>query len=200
MRLPLALGVRVHKGTPRDFLEKAAGVAGLGMGRPHFYNDEVTIPALAAKGVPIEDARNYAVVGCVEVAIPGRGLFRTMAGMMNLAKCLELALNDGRCMLTGEQVGPQPAQEINSYETLHAAYRQQVAYFTRRMIEGMNEGERLQAQAFPHPFLSAVTDDCVEKGRDVTDGGARYSATCPNVLGIANLANSLAAIRRVVFA
>lgn len=199
VKLPLAIGVRVHRNTPNDFLKKATEVVKLGMGRPNFYNDEVTIPALTAKGITLEDARDYAVVGCVEVTIPGKGPFRTMAGLINLTKCLELALNGGRCMLTGEQVGPPVAADFRSFDELRVAYRQQVSYFTRLMVESMTMGEKIQAEAFPHPFLSALTQGCIQSGRDVTEGGARYNHTCPNALEIANVANSLAAIKRMVF-
>ncbi len=203
LRLPLAIGVRIHRKTPKDFLQKAADVAKLGLGRPHFYNDDAAIPALTEKGIQPEDARDYAVVGCVEVCIPGRGPYRTMAGVINFTKCLELALNSGRCMLTGERLssaadGAEDAH-FSSFDELRAAYRRQVAHFTRLMVESIRSAEKVQAETFPHPFLSAVTEGCVQNGRDVTEGGARYNATCPNAFEIANAANSLAAIRKVVY-
>ncbi|MFQ6130663.1 MAG: glycyl radical protein [Armatimonadota bacterium] len=197
--LPRDLGVRIHKDTPPQFIEHVAEVVRLGLGRPDLWNDEVVIEGFRRKGIELEDARDYSAIGCVELTIPGRCNYRTMGHQINLSKCLELALNNGRCQMTGEQIGPEVGEQLHTYEAVHAAYRGQAAHFIRLAVQGNIRTQMLQPDELPHPFLSAITDDCVEVGRDVTDGGARYNPAGVNLFGVANVANSLAAIRQLVF-
>lgn len=199
LSLPRDLGVRIHRDTPAEFLEHVAAVAKLGLGRPDIWNDEVVIEGFLNKGIELEDARDYSAIGCVELTIPGRCNYRTMGHQVNLSKCLELALNDGHCQVTGKQIGPQTGEGFDSYEALHAAYRQQAAHFIRLAVQANIRAQLLQPDNLPHPFLSAITDNCVEVGRDVTDGGARYNPAGVNLFGVANVANSLAAIKQLVF-
>ena len=199
LRIPRDLGVRVHAGTPEPFLRQAAEVASLGLGRPDFWNDEVSIEALTRHGIPLEEARDYAVIGCVEVTLPGRCNPRTMGHSLNLTKCLELALNNGRCQLTGERVGLPTGEHFATYAELHAAYRRQVAHFVRLALIHNLRAQQLQAEEYPQPFLSALTRGCLESGRDVMDGGAPYNPAGVNLLGIANVANALRAIKQLVF-
>jgi len=199
LRTPRDIAVRVHKGTPPAFLRKAAEVARLGLGRPDFWNDEVMVPALAKAGFPIEDARDYAAIGCVEITIPGKCNSRTMGHAINLTKILELTLNEGRCALTGERVGGQCGAEFPTYEALHAAYREQAAHFIRLAIEEDVRGYVVQATEHPFPVLSALTLGCTESGRDVMDGGALYNHAGVNLFGVANVADSLAAIKKLVY-
>jgi len=199
LRLPRDIGVRIHPGTPPDFLRKAAAVAKLGLGRPDFWNDEVTIRALTEAGIPLEDARDYAVIGCVELTIPGKCNSRTMGHAMNLAKCLELALNNGECQLTGRRVGPPTGETFASYEELHAAYREHARRFIRLAITQDMRAYSFQAREVPMPVLSAFTEGCLETGRGVMDGGAVYNPSGVNLFGISEIANSLAAIKKFVF-
>jgi formate C-acetyltransferase len=199
LRTPRDIAVRIHKHTPRAFFRKAVAVAGIGLGRPDFWNDEVTVKALLKKGFPLEDARDYAPIGCVEITIPGKCNSRTMCHEINLAKALELALNNGRCALTGRQVGLEAAVSFPTYESLHAAYRRQAARAIRLALEDNFRAYALQREALPMPVLSAFTVGCLESGRDVMDGGAMYNPAGVNLFGVANMADSLAAIRKLVY-
>ncbi len=199
LRTPRDIAVRIHRGTPEPFLRKAAAIARMGLGRPDFWNDHVTVEAMTKAGIPLEDARDYSPIGCVELTIAGKCNSRTMGHSINLAKCLELALNNGRDQTTGEQIGPQTGETLKSYEELHAAYRKQAEHFVRLAIEQNMRAYMLQANDFPMPVLSTLTEGCLESGRDVMDGGAVYNPSGVNLFGIANVANSLAAIRKLVF-
>ncbi len=199
-RTPRDVGVRVHQGTPKAFLRRAAAVARLGLGRPDLWNDEVVIEALTKRGIALEDARNYGVIGCVELTLPGQCNSRTMCNKINLSKCLELALNDGRCQMSGEQIGPRTGESFDTYEALHAAYCAQARHFIRLAMRDTVRAQRIQAKVFPFPFRSAITEGCLKSGRDIMDGGAKYNPAGVNLLGIANIADSLAAIKLLVFA
>ncbi len=199
LRTPRDICVRVHQGSPRAFLLEGLRVARIGLGRPDFFNDDVMIPALTRAGIPLEDARDYSAIGCVEVTIPGKCNSRTMCQAMNLAKVLEITLNRGKCALTGKQVGIANDTDFPTYESLHRAYRKQAERFIRMAIEQDVRGYVLQATEHPFPVLSALTVGCMESGRDVMDGGAVYNPSGVNLFGVANVADSLAAIKKLVY-
>ena len=199
--LHLQISARYHKNTNKAFWHKVAEVNSRCRGLPQMFSDETIIPALVKKGIPIEEARDYAIIGCIEITIQGRCDPRVVNHYTNLAKCLELALNDGVCMLSNQQVGVKtgaPAT-FNSYEDVFQAYKAQVAYDVRKAVPGMHRAELEQRERFPMPILSALTDDCIEKGIDITAGGARYNSTGVCGYGMANVADSLAVIKKLVF-
>jgi len=195
------LSARLHKNTPQHFLEKSARVIGLGSGMPQVFNDESIIPALMSQGVNISDAIDYAVVGCVELSTQGNYLGWSDAAMFNLVKVLELALNNGRCMLTNAQMGPQTGYlpEFRTYESFEAAFETQMDFFIERMIAACGTVDSIHAEVIPSPFLSSVIDDCLEKGVDVTAGGATYNLSGIQGIQVANVADSLAALKQCVF-
>jgi pyruvate formate-lyase/glycerol dehydratase family glycyl radical enzyme len=199
LKTPKDIAVRIHKNTPESFLRKAVSLTRLGLGRPDYWNDEVTIEALTKAGIPLEDARDYSAIGCVELTIAGKCNSRTMGHSMNLSKCLELALNNGCDELTGKQVGLKTGKIFYTYEELHAAYRKQASHFIRLAIQQNIRAYMLQARDFPMPVLSTLTEGCLESGHDVMDGGAIYNFSGVNLFGIANVANSLASIKKLVF-
>lgn len=202
VRLPQpALSVRVHSNTPEDFLLRVCEVIKLGTGMPAVYNDEAIIPAMLTRGISLEDARDYAIVGCVEPSVNGRDWPRSNGGFFNLAKALELALNDGVCRLSGEVLGLRTGdpKEFTSFDELMEAFRKQVAYLVRHCAIANNTIELAHAQMQPLPFVSSLTEDCLARGLDVTEGGALYNATGPLGVGVANVANSLAALKKLVF-
>jgi pyruvate formate-lyase/glycerol dehydratase family glycyl radical enzyme len=197
----LQLSARYHKNTSKAFWRKVAETNSKCRGLPQMFNDDVIIPALLRKGIPLEEARDYAIIGCIEVTIPGRCDPRVVNHYTNLAKCLEYALNDGVCMMTGRQLGAKtgdPATFI-SYEDVWEAYKAQVAYDIRNAVVNMHRAELEQRERFPMPILSLLTDDCIEKGIDITAGGARYNSTGVCAYANANAGDSLAAIRKLVF-
>ncbi|MGB9597140.1 MAG: pyruvate formate lyase family protein, partial [Candidatus Poribacteria bacterium] len=199
--LHLQLSVRYHKNINKDFWRRVAEVNSKRRGIPQIFNDDVIIPALVKKGIPLESARDYAIIGCIEVTIPGKCDPRVVDHYTNLAKCLEYALNDGVCMLSGHQNGLKTGNPstFTSYEDVWEAYKAQVAYDIRKAVPRMHKAELEQRERFPMPILSALTDDCIEKGIDITAGGARYNSTGVCGYGMANVGDSLAVIKKLVF-
>ncbi|MEH2957240.1 formate C-acetyltransferase/glycerol dehydratase family glycyl radical enzyme [Candidatus Merdisoma sp. JLR.KK006] len=195
------LSLRIYKDSPQELLEAASRVIGLGSGMPQVFNDEAVVPALESHGVSHEDAMNYAIVGCVELTTHGNALAWSDAAMFNLLKALELTLNHGVDMLTGEKTGLDLG-DLTTYETfeeLETAFAKQIDYFSDRMVECVSEVEKMHEKLLPTPFLSSVIDDCLAKGQDVTQGGAHYNFAGVQAIQVANVADSLAAIKSLVY-
>lgn len=195
------LSARVFAGSSEHFLTRCSEVVGKGSGMPQFFNDEAVIPALKGKGISDEDARNYAIVGCVELTTMGNNLGWSDAAMFNLVKALELALNDGVCTLTGKQMGAHTGtlKDFEKYEDVIAALTAQIDFFFERMIRCCEVVEKAHAELLPSPFLSCVIDDCMETGIDVTAGGAHYNLSGIQAIQCANIADSLAALKTLVY-
>ncbi|SIQ16004.1 formate C-acetyltransferase [Alkalispirochaeta americana] len=195
------LSARLWRGSPREFIDQCARVIGLGSGMPQIVNDESIIPALESLGISQSDARDYAVVGCVELSPSGNTLGWSDAAMFNLVKALELALNDGVCLLTGERLGPATGtlEDYPSFEALQEGFRRQIDYFMDRMIPLCDAVDRMHAEFLPSPFLSALVDSCLDTGKDVTAGGARYNLSGIQAIQVANVADSLAALKHLVY-
>jgi formate C-acetyltransferase len=195
------LSVRLHSGTPEWFLDKCSQVIGKGSGMPQIFNDESVIPALIDQGIEKSDAHDYGVVGCVELSTHGNNLGWSDAAMFNLVKVLELTLNNGRCLISGEQLGPATGclDDYESFDQLLSAYRSQIIHFVERMIEACDFVDRFHAEAMPSPFLSSVIENCLERGLDVTAGGARYNLSGIQAIQVANVADSLAVVKQLVF-
>ena len=195
------LSARVHKTSPEPFLTRCAEIIGKGSGMPQLFNDEAVIPALTGQGISETDARNYAIVGCVELTTMGNSLGWSDAAMFNLVKALELALNDGVCLLTGKQMGARTGtlMDFETYEDVERAFAQQIDFFFDRMIRCCEVVERAHAELLPSPFLSSVINDCMENGVDVTEGGAHYNLSGIQAIQCANVADSLAALKVLVY-
>jgi formate C-acetyltransferase len=195
------LSVRLHKGSPRRLLRRSLELVGQGQGIPFFFNDEVLVPALVDHGIALRDARDYAAIGCVEITIPGKANPHAVSNRINLLKCLELALYNGRCMTTGEMLGPATGDPsaMTCLEDVIAAYERQVAHAVHSMSR---ETVRLcldRRQTAPMPYKSLLTEGCLASGRDFNDRGARYDYHESMPMGIPNIADSLAAIDRLVY-
>jgi pyruvate formate-lyase/glycerol dehydratase family glycyl radical enzyme len=195
------LSVRLHRETPEPFLRQACEVVREGLGVPQWFNDDVLIDSLVAQGIPREEANDYAIIGCIETTLPGRADPRAVEHWSNLPKCLEYALTNGECLTCGERNGPQTGDlsEVHSFEDLWARYAQQVEYEVAAAVEAVAAAERRQIETYPMILLSLLTDDCVRRGLDVTEGGARYNSSMFCACGIPNVADSLAALKRLVF-
>ncbi|MEW5945079.1 MAG: pyruvate formate lyase family protein [bacterium] len=260
------LSVRVHAGTPDDFLLRACeAIAGGTM--LALFNDEAIIPAMVNRGIPLEEARCYGIVGCVEPTAPEKTFGSTDSNLFNIAKCLELALRNGdgidllkerallRSMskrltggagakrrktrgktpgamtparsaarllpvshyfldpalkltpadhlriLRGYRLGPRTgrAERFASLDELIEAYRAQVRHFAGAMVCAMDACGRAHEERKPTPYISSTIQDCIENAEDVTSGGARYNSTGPQAIGVANVADSLAAAGKFVF-
>ncbi|CAI1031056.1 4-hydroxyphenylacetate decarboxylase large subunit [Serratia fonticola] len=188
IRLPQPnLGVRVNEFIDRSFLLKTAETIRLGTGIPQIFNDEVVVPAFLNRGVSLEDARDYAVVGCVELSIPGRTYGLHDIAMFNLLKVMELTLldNEGNASLT--------------YPQLLDHIREKIRHYVRLMAEGSNICDIGHRDWAPVPLLSSFIDDCLQHGKDITEGGARYNFSGVQGIGIANLSDSLFALKGLVF-
>ncbi len=195
------LSARLHAGSPERFVRECAKVIGRGGGMPQIFNDESVIPALERQGIAHGDAANYAVVGCVELTTHGNNLGWSDAAMFNLVKALELALNDGVCLLSGERIGPAAGTLAGfaSFADVERAFRTQIDYFFEKMLVACEKVEEIHQRLLPSAFLSSVIDDCLAKGVDVTAGGAKYNLSGIQVIQAANIADCLAALKLLVF-
>jgi pyruvate formate-lyase/glycerol dehydratase family glycyl radical enzyme len=195
------VSVRLHRDSPPAFVHLASELIVRGGGIPFIFNDECYIPALHAHGIALEDARDYAPIGCIELTIPGRANPHAVSGWFNSTKCLELALYDGVDPRSGEQLGPHTGrlEEMGSFEELYDAYARQVDFFARQMVYHVNRGELAQRERGPLPCWSTLTDDCIARGRDITDGGALYNYHSICFLGTANTADAMMALKKLVY-
>ncbi len=195
------LSVRVYDKSPQAFLLAAARVIGKGSGMPQVFNDDVIVPGQINRGIAPDDAVNYAVVGCVELSTPGKALGWSDASMFNLTRVLELTLFGGKDPRSGIQAGlpTPPLDEMGSMDDVEEAYDRQLVRFVDLMVEGCNVVDRLHAEILPSPFLSLLIEDCIGRGLDVTAGGATYNFSGVQGVQIANVADSLAAVRAAVF-
>jgi pyruvate formate-lyase/glycerol dehydratase family glycyl radical enzyme len=206
-------GVRIHENTPPEFLTAVTRAMAGGLQNVQFFNDGASsgsvadgdaagiIPALANRGIPLAEAREYGIIGCVEPAVPGVSFTSSDAALFNLGLCLELALNDGRGRLFTDQLGLPTGdpRRFSRIEEVIEAYRQQVAFLVSLMVEALDVLAEVHAEFKPKPFISATTGDCLERGLDLTWGGARYDATGVQGIGSATVGDSLAALDALVF-
>lgn len=195
------LSARLHRQAPDAYVDACVRVIGLGSGMPQIVNDQSIVPALERSGIPPEEARDYGLVGCVELSTQGNYLGWSDAAMFNLAKVLELTLNGGVCLLSGDTLGPDSAtlEDYPDFPSLMAAYKAQTAYFVERMMGAVKFVDRAHAAMVPSPFLSSVVSDCIGRGIDVTAGGARFNLSGIQAIQPANVADSLAAIKLLVY-
>lgn len=197
------LTVRYHSGMPKEFLQAAIQVVKLGFGMPAFNNDEVIIPSFIKLGVSKEDAYNYSAIGCVEVAVPGKWGYRcTGMSFLNFGKVMMSALNDGVEPLSGNRLLPATGKhfrDMESYEEVFDAWSKAVRYFTRQAVIMDTTADYALEMETPDVLCSALTDDCIERGLTIKEGGAVYDYVSGLQVGIANLGNSLAAIKKLVF-
>lgn len=195
------LSVRLHKGTKDKILKEAIKVVAKGSGMPQFFNDEAVIPAMEALGISEKDARNYAIVGCVELTTQGNNLGWSDAAMFNLNKILELTLNGGKCLLTGEQLSENfgDLTTYKTFEELEKSFEKHLNIFMDKMVLACEKVEEAHINLLLSPFLSSVIDNCIEEGKDVTQGGAKYNFSGIQMIQVANLADSLWAVKKLVF-
>ncbi len=196
------VSARVHNGTGDDFLLECAKTIKLGFGMPAMKNDEIIIPALLDKGIAPEDAWNYAVVGCIETAVPGKWGYRvTGMSFLNALKVLELALNNGLDPRTGLQLlpgrGELPAFE--SFEALFDAFREQFLFYARTTFHLDAAGDIALEEMVPDAFASALVDNCLPRGLTIKEGGALYDVVSGLQSGVTNVANALMALKKLVY-
>ncbi len=194
-----SLSVRVWNGSPHEFLIKAAELTRTGIGLPAYYNDEVIIPALQNRGLSLEDAREYNIIGCVEPQKAGKTEGWHDAAFFNMCRPLELVFSNG--MDKGEMVGIPTGDvtQMKTFDEFFDAYKKQMEYCISLLVNADNAIDVAHAERCPLPFLSCMIDDCLKEGRSVQEGGAVYNFTGPQGFGIANMADGLFAIRKLVY-
>ena len=195
------ISVRYHKGCEDRFLVESLRVVRERNAMPQFLNDELFVPAMVERGVPLEEARCYAADGCDETCIAGK-----QGGQMfiylSLAKIFELALNDGKCRICGRQNGPKTGdpRSFTSMDDIWRAYKEQLQFAYRHAATALNTEVMIHARVMPVPFLSTTLDTCIERGLDVSNGGVDYYwAVMIAIAGMSNVGDSLAAIQKLVF-
>ena len=192
--------IQISKRNPDRFLKRACEVIRTGFGQPSVFNTDVIIQEMLHDGKNMTDARTGGPSGCVTVSSFGKESC-TLTGYINWPRIFELACNDGVDPNSGGQVGPRTgdARKFASYQQLMDAYSRQLEYFIDLKIKGNNVIERLYANYMPAPFMSVVMDDCIARGLDYHNGGARYNPTYIQGVGIGTLTDSLAAVKYHVF-
>jgi formate C-acetyltransferase len=194
------LSVRVHKKTPNKFLKEALKVFQSTSGLA-FYNDEIIIPAMKKAGNSLKDARNYAIIGCVEPSSQGNTYAATGRIFINLPGVLELTLNNGYCNLTREINGLKTGDPISftNFKELYSAFINQLRYNIEKSVKIARIGDEETINFFPQPFVSALIEGCIEKGKDYTAGGAKYNFSSITAYGFATLVDSFYNIKKLIY-
>lgn len=194
-----SLSVRIWNKTPDEFMLRAAELTREGLGLPAYYNDEVIIPSLVARGLTLEDARDYGIIGCVEPQKPGKTEGWHDSAFFNLARIVELTINSG--LDKNKEIGPktQKFEEMKSFDQFMNAYQTQMEHFVKHMCCADNCIDIAHAERAPLPFLSSMVDDCIGRGKSLQEGGAEYNFSGPQGVGVANIGDSLVVVKKLVF-
>jgi formate C-acetyltransferase len=192
--------IQVSAKSPEAFVHRAARIIRTGFGQPSVFNADLIAQELIRQGKSVVDARNGGSSGCVEVGAFGKENYN-LTGYFNLPKVFELTLNNGIDPRTGRRIGPETGdpRTFGSFEELLEAFSAQVRYFVDVKVRGNNVIERLYAAHMPAPFLSLVIDDCILKGRDYHDGGARYNTSYIQGVGLGTLTDAAATLKFHVY-
>jgi pyruvate formate-lyase/glycerol dehydratase family glycyl radical enzyme len=193
--------VQVSRKTPDAFLHRALEIVRTGFGQPSLFNSEALVAEMLRQGKSLADARCGGASGCVETGAFGRECY-ILTGYFNLVKVLEVTLNNGRDLLSGERIGLKTGDpsKFASFAELMSAFERQLRHFIDIKVRGSNVIDRLYARDLPVPFLSLLIDDCIARGRDYHDGGARYNTSYIQGVGLGTISDALSAIRHHVYA
>ena len=202
MHVPLpqpSISVRVWNGTPQSFMLKAGALTRLGTGLPAYYNDEIIIPSIMARGLTLEDARDYCIIGCVEPQKAGKTDGWHDAAFFNMCRPMELVFSGG--VDQGVKIGPDTGDvtKFKTFEEFFDAYKTQQSYFIKLLVNANNAIDAAHATRVPLPFQSCMVDDCIARGKSLQEGGAIYNFTGPQGFGIANNTDGLLAVKQLVF-
>ena len=194
-----SFSVRVWNKSPHEFLMRAAELTRTGIGLPAYYNDEVIIPSLMSRGLTLQEAREYNIIGCVEPQISGKTDGWHDAAFYNMCRPLELVFHNGK---DGDvQVGLDTGnvEDMKTFDEFYNAYKKQTEYMISLLVNADNSIDVAHAERCPLPYLSSMVDDCMKRGKSVQEGGAIYNFTGPQGFGIANMTDSLYAIKTLVY-
>ena len=198
--LPMpSLSVRVWNGSPHEFLIYAAELTRTGIGLPAYYNDEVIIPSLESRGLTLQDARDYNIIGCVEPQKSGKTNGWHDAAFFNMCRPLELVFSNG--VDKGVQIGPKTGnvEDMKTFDEFYDAYKAQMDYAIALLVNADNAIDMAHAERAPLPFLASMVDDCIKRGKTLEQGGAVYNFTGPQGFGVANMADALYAVKKLVY-
>jgi pyruvate formate-lyase/glycerol dehydratase family glycyl radical enzyme len=193
--------VRMHENTPYELKVKTVECVRAGYGHPKIFNDGPAIKGMMRKGMTLEEARDYCVVGCVEIDLPGKEYGFHDAAYVNTPKMMEMVVNGGRSLNTGKQLGPDTGS-LDTYENFDEVLKsvdQQFEYWSDQMCSSLNIIDSAQRTRKPLPYVSAFFEDCMASGKDLTEGGAKYNGIGPQASGMATCADSLSTIKQLVF-
>jgi len=192
--------VQISKKTPDNFLKRALNIIKTGFGQPSVFNTDAIVQELVRQGKSIEDARDGGASGCVETGAFGKENYN-LTGYFNLPKVLEITLNDGVDPATGKKIGSRTGdpRKFKTFDELFEAFRKQIKHFVEIKVKGNNIIERLYAEYLPSPFLSLLIDDCILKGKDYHDGGARYNTSYIQGVGLGATTDILTSCKYNVF-
>jgi pyruvate formate-lyase/glycerol dehydratase family glycyl radical enzyme len=208
------MGVRLHENSPWEFKVKTFNVIRIGTGEPKIFNDAAMIKALQNYDKPVEDARNYVGIGCVEPCVPGKTYGWHDSSSFNIAKVMQLAINGGRCIGCGSHcpryskcagiggrlgIDTGSLESFESFDQVMDSFDKQMEYWCDLMISQVNKVDLAHQRLKPLPYLSLLIEDCIGKGKDVSAGGALYNHSGPQGVGIGTVADSLTAIKQLVF-
>jgi len=208
------LSVRWHDNTPWEFKVKTVNVIRIGTGQPKLFNDEVIIPCSLEAGRTLAESRDYCIVGCVEPSIAGREYGEHDACYFSIGKVFELSINDGRCIdcgpncprwskcgAIGERLGIRTGSlaDFKTYQEAQDAYSKQLEYWVKLAVTFLNAEDVVHSRLKPLPYVSAIIDGCIDKGIDVSAGGAVYNFLCPQIVGPATVADGLTVLKQLMF-
>jgi pyruvate formate-lyase/glycerol dehydratase family glycyl radical enzyme len=194
--------VRLHRNTPDDLLQQVVQLIAQAQGSPFLLNfDDAAMRGLEWQGLPKDQLWDYAPVGCLENTLQGCDRSGTVDVNLNIAKAVELALNGGKDMATGAQIGPRTGdpRTFRDFDAFFGAFKAQLKAILRHLIDAASEADAIRAEFEPTPFLSALVDGCADSGRDVTQGGARHNYITVEGIALATAADSVAAVKKLVF-
>jgi formate C-acetyltransferase len=194
--------VRLHNNTPDDLLQRVVELIARAQGSPFLLNfDEASIRGLEWQGLPKDQLWDYAPVGCLENTLQGNDRSGTVDVNLNIAKAVELALNDGKDMQTGKRLGPASGdpRRFADFSAFLAAFKAQLKALQERLIDCNNGADAIRASLEPTPYLSALVDGCADSGRDITAGGAVHNYITVEGIALATAVDSLAAVKKLVY-
>lgn len=194
-----SLSIRVWNGSPKDLLIRAAELTRTGIGLPAYYNDEIIIPALIKRGLTVEDARDYNIIGCVEPQKAGKTDGWHDAAFFNMCRPFEMVFSNGYERGKEASIHTGEVEDFKTFEEFFEAYQKQMDYNIALMVNAINAIDVAHAERCPLPFESCLVEDCIKRGKSVQEGGAIYNFTGPQGFGIANVTDSMYTIRRLVF-
>ncbi|MCM1253743.1 MAG: glycyl radical protein [Clostridium sp.] len=194
-----SLSIRVWNRSPKELLLHAAMLTRTGIGLPAYYNDEIIIPALINRGLTLEDARDYNIIGCVEPQKAGKTEGWHDAAFFNMCRPLEMVFSNGYDNGVQASIQTGNVENFTTFDEFYDAYKKQMDYNISLLVNADNAIDIAHRTLCPLPFESCMVDDCIKRGKSLQEGGAVYNFTGPQGFGIANVADSLYTVKKLVY-